>query len=111
MNKMADTRLKKDAADALKIIQDQAANALKVISDAAAEAMKVHTMANGIDHDLIIKLGEKVDNLILKVNEISGRDDNYALKEDFVFWRNILVTSSGAMFMTLVGIIVKLIIK
>ena len=50
----------------------------------------------------------KVDIKEIKdsLKEITSRDDSYVLKEDFVFWRNLLV--SGLLVSLLIGVILNL---
>lgn len=53
-----------------------AEEALKVIANAAAEALKVTKNANGNDHDLLQRLDEKVDSIILQIKEINDGTAN-----------------------------------
>lgn len=59
------------------------------------------------DHDLLIKLETKVDGLITSMKDLIAKDNNYVLKEDFTFWRNILV--SGMLLSIFIGVILSFI--
>lgn len=58
------------------------------------------------DHDLLIKLETKVDGLILSMKELSLKDNNYVLKDEFNFWRTLLV--SGMLLSIFIGVLMSL---
>ncbi len=85
-----------------------AETAAKVVSAAAAEQVRVVDNKNAGDHDLLVVLNTKMEDLKAAVKEFAASHDNYVLKDDFVFWRNLLV---GGMISTIfIGIIVNLLI-
>ena len=53
------------------VIADAAKEALKVIADAAAQALQVTKAANGNDHDLLQRLDQKVDGIIVQITGIN----------------------------------------
>lgn len=99
---MAKNTAKQDLAnaaqDALRLISNASDLQLKTIANAAAEALKVTNIKGGNDHDLIVTLIEQMRTLQKTVEKLSESDNTYVLKDDFNFWKNIIV---GGMLLTI----------
>ena len=90
--------LENAAADAVKVISEAAKNATAAIAQAAESAAKVvannaevqakiaaiPTPAAMDDHNLLMRLDQKVDNIQTTVNKLTDRDSDYVLKNDFI---------------------------
>jgi len=97
------------ANEALKVISSAAAEAAKVIANASAEALKVSQLQNTKDHDLLVEMKTKMERISQDISDMSKRDGNFVMKDDFVFWRNILV---GSMLTTVfVSVLINVISK
>lgn len=91
------------ASEAVKTISAAAADARSVVSANAAEAAKIVTATTSGDHDLLVELRSEMRNLKVAVEKLSENDNSYVLKEDFAFWRNILV--SGMLLSIFIGVV------
>jgi hypothetical protein len=60
----------KHAENALKVVADAASEATRVIACAAAEAVKVKNIEDGKDHDLLVRLEEKVEAVNNSIKEL-----------------------------------------
>jgi len=89
--------------DASKLLASQAESARQTVATQASEALKVSSATTSGDHDLLQRVDQKVDGLIITVEKMSSRDNLFVLKEDFNVWRNILI--SGMLLTIVVGII------
>ena len=95
--------------DAATRLSNAAMDATKVIASAASDALKVSNVKDGNDHDLLVSLDTKMIDLRAAVEKLTVRDDLYVLKEDYIVWRNILITG---LFLTItVGILMKFLVK
>jgi hypothetical protein len=65
-------QIEKAAAEAVRVIAASAENASHVIAMAAAEALKVANVQSSNDHDLLIKLGEKMEGLKSDIKDIKN---------------------------------------
>ena len=88
--------LENAAADAVKVISEAAKNATAAIAQAAESAAKVvannaevqakiaaiPTPASMDDHNLLMRLDQKVDNIQTTVNKLTDRDVNYITKDE-----------------------------
>lgn len=75
-------QIEKAAAEAVKVIANAAEQAAHVIASAAAEAVKVANVQTNLDHDLLIRLGEKMENLKDAIAELkSGTSDKISSLE------------------------------
>jgi NADH dehydrogenase FAD-containing subunit len=72
---------KEDTSSAIKLIADAAAEASKTIAAAAAEALKVKREESSGDHDLIIQLNTKVDQIQADVTTLKTQDKNNITQE------------------------------
>lgn len=91
------------ASEAVKTISSAAAEARSVVATNAAEAARTLVLNNAGDHDLLQRVDQKVDALIVTVDKISEKDNLYVLKDEFIFWRNLIV---GGLLLTIaVGVI------
>ena len=121
-------RLKLDlecaTSDAIHSLAKAAEDAKAVVAAAAAEALKVTATRGAGDHDLLIELrtmmsGVKADIKELKdgtANKIEDHEKKfielpkiYTTKEDFNFWRNILV--SGIIITIFSAVVLRLVWK
>lgn len=93
-----------------KAIEKLIANPVAPIAPVApvAPVLPIVQQYNG-DHDLLQRVDEKLTGLTVIVNKIAARDDLFVLKEDFVFWRNLLVLSLLATIAA--GVITRFLIK
>jgi len=110
--------IKEAAAEAVRVISNAALeattklshaseSAAKVVTEAAAAQVRVVDAKNAGDHDLLVVLNSKMEDIKEAVKELASRDGLYVLKEDFIFWRNLLVGSMiGTIFL---GIVVNII--
>ena len=116
----AKTDIERAASEAVKVIAEATATAAKTIAMAAeaatrvvaanaTEAAKVVATQNSGDHDLLQRVDTKVDGLKEAVDKLFSRDEDYVMKEDFNFWRNILV--SGMILTIFIGIVTDFIKK
>lgn len=86
---------------AAKTISTAAEAATRVVAGNAAEAARVVATTNAGDHDLLQRVDEKVSALVISVAGLTSRDNQFVLKEDFNFWRNLLVLSMiGTIFVS-----------
>jgi|ERR1035437_6353151 hypothetical protein len=97
------------AKDASTLIAASATEARNVVSVNAADAARVLATTNSGDHDLLQRVDTKVDALIITVDKISTRDNLYVLKEDFFFWRNIIVV--GMLLTIFTSVVTRYFIK
>ena len=95
------------ALGASKLIASNALEATRLLASNASEAAKIVNIKGSDDHDILMKLETKVDILIISVDKMNNKDDDYVLKEDFTFWRNLLV--SGMILTIFIGIITNFI--
>lgn len=87
--------LASDAAQAVAAVAHAADEATKAIASAAAEAIKVASQNDAKtsgDHDLIVELRVKMDDLKSAVEKLASKDSQYVLKDEFVVWRTILIS-------------------
>lgn len=71
MKEETQTKLQRDASEAIKVVANAAAEATKIVAAAAAEATKVTNSKYLNDHDLLIELKTKMDGLRDDVKNIS----------------------------------------
>lgn len=87
---MPEKTLEEKTADAIKIlraaadvaekkIDSNAEAAIKVVANAAAEAQRVNSVPGNNDHDLLIILGERMEQLRIDIKELKN---GYSLKID-----------------------------
>ena len=121
MNKLSPiTAIQNAASEAVRVIAQAATDstiklanaaeaAAKVVTTAAAEQVKVVDVKNAGDHDLLVVLNTKMEDIKISVRELSLKDGLYVLKDDFTFWRNLLV--SGLLLSIFIGVVLNLINK
>lgn len=119
MEKRKLTEAKNEIADAAQkavtTILAAAESERHTLALAAADALKVTVQKNGDgtnDHDILTAFRAEtkiqMDSIFIKLTEIAKRDETYVCKEDFEFWRNIIVGVLSATMATTIGIIIKL---
>lgn len=93
-NSTSSTELERAASEAIRLIGDAASKATATIATAAleatkllasnaADASKVVETKNASDHDLLVKLDTKMEDLKLAVNKIVEKEDSHVTKPDF----------------------------
>lgn len=97
--------------DAKRVLASAAQDAAHAIAVAASDALKVKTETTNTDHDLLTRLDEKVNQLIISMKLLADKDSTYCTSEDFKFWRNLLVSAFGFTMAMLIGIIIRLAMK
>jgi hypothetical protein len=97
------------AMDATTKLANAAEVATRVVSAAAAEQTKMVDNKNSGDHDLLVVLNTKMEDLKAAVREFADRHNDYVLKEDFVFWRNLLISSMLAT--VVIGVIANMLTR
>lgn len=114
--------MKKDS-QAKDDIASAASDALKVIANAAAEALKVTNAQGSNDHDLIIKLGVKMDSIkedirILNDSTANKINDHEARmrtlekeSEDYVIVKKVVYGAVGLVLTTVLGAIIYLVVS
>ena len=102
MKDQSSTEIKSAAADAVKVIAAAASEAAKVVASATAESVKNAAVVNSQDHDLLVEMRTRLDVLQKSFDKQADIDKGYALKEDLVFWRNLLV--SGMLLSIFIGV-------
>lgn len=60
------------AKEAVKVIADASAAAAKVIAEAASEALKVTNVKNSYDHDLLVELKSKLEDLKVDIADLKS---------------------------------------
>ncbi len=97
------------AADLVKTTADQVAMALvKFTSDTTTMALNIQYIQKDIVRiEQTIKEIKDMDNTYVKKEDFEEKD--YVLKEEFLFWRNLLV--GGLLTSIVTGILVRFIVK
>lgn len=101
-------KLLTDASNSqLKIVVDAALNATKLLAQQALDASKLANAKGTEDHDLLIELKTEMKGIKEAVDKLLDRDHLYVLKEDFYWWRNLIV--AGMLLTITIGVIMNLI--